>query len=74
MEYCPLTAKLERLLLTMCCGLGCCIAAEYSAVDQGAFNQFYEHEIKGKPLSRVSSLAHWVWAGPTACRAVTGAW
>jgi hypothetical protein len=25
---------------------------KYSAVDQGAFNQFYESEIKGKPLSR----------------------
>lgn len=39
-----------------------CIA-EYSAVDQGAFNQFYENDIKGKPLSRVSRLLlGWVHA------------
>lgn len=32
--------------------VGCCCAG-YTAVDQGAFNQYYEHAVKGKPISRV---------------------
>ena len=30
------------------------LPAGYTAVDQGAFNQYYEQEVKGKPISRVS--------------------
>jgi hypothetical protein len=28
----------------------------YGAVDQGAFNQFYEKEIRGKPIHKVQCL------------------
>ena len=34
--------------------------AGYGPVDQGAFNQFYEKEVKGKPISKVGGWGGWV--------------
>ena len=33
------------------------LLAGYGPVDQGAFNQYYEKEVKGKPISKVSGWA-----------------
>lgn len=55
---------LGLLLWHLCISPGClkqklaaAWAAGYGPVDQGAFNQYYEKEIRGKPINKVGGRA-----------------
>lgn len=40
----------------MCYAMRHAVLAGYGPVDQGAFNQYYEAEIKGKPINKVKGV------------------
>lgn len=41
----------------------CSVPAAYTFLDQGALNQYYEAEIRGKPINRVSGSSSCLFAG-----------
>ena len=54
-----------RCLLTHCCHHPhACSTTGYGPLDQGAINQFYEAEIKGRPISKDFNAKVWSgWVG-----------
>lgn len=50
----------RRKLTHLLHGPPCCPAG-YGPVDQGAFNQYYEKEVRGKPISKVGCPSRPAW-------------